>query len=239
MSELRSALKKAFFLVILLLCSATFAAADTLTLINGPIALTPASTPNHSITSVVFSNASFVHSGSNRLLELLADSSGHAGRATVDIFGTATAADDIVYNLFLSPDHDIYLRDYEFVPASSSFPNVFLQNGGADPVIVFYTDQPGSAPGTYLTVEVTNSWLDLNTMKWFIPADDGSGNPSCTGVCPATWTFVDAGTNLEKNSSQMELQLYATVPEPSSLYLMALGLGLLRVQLIRRTRESR
>jgi hypothetical protein len=238
MCELRRALKKAFFLATLLMASATFAAADTLTLVNGPIGLAPASTPSHSITSVAFSNASFVSSGSNQLLELAADSFGQAGRATVDILGTATLADDVVYNLFLGPDHDIYLRSYEFVPASSSFPNVFLQNGGADPVIVFYTDQPGSAPGTFLTVEVTNSWLDLNSMKWFIPADDGSGNPSCTGVCPATWTFVDAGTSIEKNSSQMELQLHASVPEPSSLYLMALGLGL-GVQFIRKSRQSR
>src|SRR5687767_2436571 len=142
MSALRMTIKKAFFLVVFLMLSATFAAADTLTLTNGPISLLPAGTPVHTITSVVFSNSSFVAAGSNHLLRLQSDLFGQAGRATVDILGTANTADDIVYNLFLGPDHDIFLRDYEFVPASSLFPNVFLQNGGADPVIVFYTDQP-------------------------------------------------------------------------------------------------
>jgi len=238
MSVLRAISQKALLLVLFLTATASLASASTLSLVNGPIALLPTSAPPHSITSVVFSNASFQSfGGPNMYLDLLANGSGQAGFATVDTLGTANTADDIVYNLFLHPDHTLFSRAYEFVPASSAYPNVFLQNGGSDPVIVFYTDQPGSSVGTFLTVEITNSWLDMNTLTWSIAAEAGSGGPPvCTSVCPATWKFFDAGTELETNATQMDLQLTASVPEPSAIYLLAIGLGL-GSQLIRRTRQ--
>jgi hypothetical protein len=96
---------------------------------------------------------------------------------------------------------------------------------------MFSTDwEVPTDPGVYYDVEISKSYLDLSAgTKWTIQGTLTGG---------ATWTFLYLDSAVGKNQDDLVLQQTANVPEPSSLYMLVMGLGV-GAQLFRKVRQAR
>ena len=231
MANLRSVSKKVLLLAIFLMMSATFAMADSLTLTSGPATLENGSGP----TGMKISAANFSNLSVSVLLDEATVQLGSMGTAGgFDILGTFSidnGSSITPYNLFWPSS----TKDLTFFQVGTS--TTFLQNPGGpstNPTLdgtafVFLTDGPTTANLVY----ITNSELVLTSdfahvLSWTIHGHVGSQG--------STWTFYEDTADLGHNNANMVFS--EAVPEPSSIYLLAMGLGL-GAEAFRRARRTR
>jgi hypothetical protein len=208
MLNLRSAVRSGIALLFLVVVFAGNANAATFTLTNGPTTFFPAG----SVSSVNFFNVQF--NGTTGVLTLGSPS---------------TVVGDMIYNL---TNYNLTLLTTQTLQFNQVGPSTYQQDSS-----VFLTFGYGSGADK---VEITNSTIDLTgtvPTLWTVPAAATCEITNFPNLCGgSTWAFLDgSGTRTAINLQDMQLTAVAEVPEPSSLYLMALGLGVI-ARVARKTR---
>lgn len=231
MTYLRGFSRTIILFAVFLMVSTSYAMADSLTLTSGLASLESGSGPiGKKISAAGFSNVSV-----SVVLDVATMQLGSSGTSGgFEILGTFWIDDGsstTSYNLLWpSP-----FKDLEFTQVGTS--TTFLQNPGGpstDPqtdgtAFIFLTNGPNPANLVY----ITNSELVLSSdfahvLSWTVHGHSGNQG--------STWTFYEDASEVGHNSTDMVFS--GTVPEPSSLYLLVMGLGF-GAEAIRRARRTR
>lgn len=224
MASLQSSSKRIFCVLILVVMSATYAAADSITLTNGPTNFQTPSLSTFTITNVDFSNVTVSTPTSGPGGTLHFGPTGATVLGIFDVVGTfSILGDPTVYNLFDTSGFGI---DLVFSSGTGTSADPLKGHG----TLAIQTDWNG-----FVFARISNSTLVLTSdflhvASWTIPAFDPNS--------PSTWKFADS-TGGDEGHNTADMVFSTTVPETSSLYLLAMGLGGLGAEVLRRARRTR
>lgn len=204
--------------------SATYAAADSITLTNGPTNFQTPSLSTFTITNVDFSNVTVSTPLSGPGGTLHFDPTGATALGLFDVVGTfSILGDPTVYNVFLPA---INGPGIDLVFTSGTGTSSDPLKGHA--ILIMQTDWNGVVDVRISNTELVLTSDFLHVAKWTIPAFDSSK--------PSTWKFDDGSGDAGHNTTDMVFT--TAVPELSSLYLLAMGLGF-GAEAVRRARRTR